>query len=806
MKKIFFGILAVLGFFSESQAAVPTIIWASDPVRPGEAVMVRGDGFGKKSTVEVASGSATASGQKNPWKAVPVLQQTDATLKFALPADLSPGICRFRVKAGSETSEPSLLNVPRIWWMQGDHADTATPGGWIRIFGLNLDLPAGSKVTLSDGNGSLTLPPVSIDPSALRVDLPPTIAPGTYHVTFASGEKNAVPVEAGPLVIKEAAALPTQTFSVTDFGAVPGEPEFVQYYTGMMAPGQVDSADAIQRCLDAAGAAGGGIVSFPRGIFILSHGVTVPPHVILRGAGRGLTSLSWVDDMLPRDKEEVKNLTWGSLLYKTIKDPGNPPHPYLIRGEGCFTVEDMAIYAVNHHSGIMSEHAGPNAGHVAIRRVLMRVDRFINTDDNSRHYADHEEVQQKRYKDILRVGAIQIGGPDIEITDCDLYSSGGVLLLDASSGVIARNRISSRPRHWTTIARRCEKLIFEQNDCSNGGISILNVHRMMSNDLQTKTESIYSRDIYFARNSVKDCFREDRDGGFIPDFHAPLGIYAGLVASASGTTVNVAGRIEGSDLGTTWRGAVVTIMEGKGAGQFRFLKNADAGDAGGGKIEVDRPWYVVPDSSSFITVSKCLLHALVVDNDFRDSGNAVSFWGGGLEVLAARNKSVRGGSFNMISLCHDGQFIPGLRAQFLDNEITEGINLGAAYIFPRGSIIGTLTYTPLAFERTLQQNKGKPVTAPDYHGPLSIDQVFRRNRIDNNGHFYAGGVVSDILFDQGSVSDASIGTEVTKVGGRWDPALFTEGPHDVLIRDTMLRNVTTPCAGDQLSEATIIGK
>ena len=49
MKKIFFGILAVLGFFFESQAAVPSIIWASDPVKPGEAVMVRGDGFGKKS-------------------------------------------------------------------------------------------------------------------------------------------------------------------------------------------------------------------------------------------------------------------------------------------------------------------------------------------------------------------------------------------------------------------------------------------------------------------------------------------------------------------------------------------------------------------------------------------------------------------------------------------------------------------------------------------------------------------------------------------------------------------------------------
>jgi hypothetical protein len=148
---------------------------------------------------------------------------------------------------------------------------------------------------------------------------------------------------------------------------------------------------------------------------------------------------------------------------------------------------------------------------------------------------------------------------------------------------------------------------------------------------------------------VKDCFREDRDGGFIPDFHAPLGIYAGLVASASGTTVNVAGRIEGSDLGTTWRGAVVTIMEGKGAGQFRFLKNADAGDAGGGKVEVDRPWDVVPDSSSFITVSKCLLHALVVGVemcsryvDRRDVNTAIYLSDGAGAIVLGRRSTDEG--------------------------------------------------------------------------------------------------------------------------------------------------------------------
>ena len=107
----------------------------------------------------------------------------------------------------------------------------------------------------------------------------------------------------------------------------------------------------------------------------------------------------------------------------------------------------------------------------------------------------------------------------------------------------------------------------------------------------------------------------------------------------------------------------------------------------------------------------------------------------GVEMVVAGNRSERGGALNQITLCHGDQFIPGMRAQFFDNVITEGINLGASYVFPRGSLIGTYTYTPLYFERVIQKNNGQPVTAPDYHGPLAVDQIFRRNRIESAGNF-----------------------------------------------------------------------
>ena len=72
--------------------AAPVVIWASDPVRPGETVVVRGDAFGKKAKVEVS-----VSG-KGEWKQAEVLQQTEQTLKFVLPMELPAGVVSYRIQ------------------------------------------------------------------------------------------------------------------------------------------------------------------------------------------------------------------------------------------------------------------------------------------------------------------------------------------------------------------------------------------------------------------------------------------------------------------------------------------------------------------------------------------------------------------------------------------------------------------------------------------------------------------------------------------------------------------------------------
>ena len=776
--------------------AAPVIIWASDPVRSGETVVVRGDAFGRKAKVEVS-----VSGQGD-WKPAEILQQTERTLKFVLPKELPAGVVSYRIQVDGSFSEVRKLNAPQVWWIQGDQVESATPGGWIRLFGLKLGLKKGAKVILRNDGISVPLRLIAVDDFNFQAEVPTGVSPGRYKVEFQNGESTDV----GQIELVNTLGQKTKEYRVTDFGAVPGQPDAIQYYTGMKAADQVDSTESIQKALNAAGKDGGGIVYFPRGIYVLSKGVEVPAGVILRGAGRGQTALSWVDDQLPREKEDLVKLMWGSLLFKPIPDPQNAAHPYLIRGPGHFGVEDLAIYAVNHRAGILSDFpdTAPGAGHVKIHRVLMRLNRFINVQRTGRHYADAEEAFLRRWKDEPKggancQGAIHLSGPNLEVVDCDIYSSMSAMIFNGASGVIARNRIAGTGRSWTVMGRKTRKLIFEENLCLDGGICLLNVHVTASHEGKLGDASNFSRELYCARNSIEDCYVLDRDGGFVSDFHSPLGIYTGWAKQSEGTKATLASSMQGDDLSSKWAGAMVSVLDGKGAGQVRWMKSL-----AGNEVVVDEPWQVPLDGSSFVSVSKTLYRGLFVHNLVADAGNTVSLWGGGVEMVVAGNRSERGGALNQITLCHGDQFIPGMRAQFFDNVITEGINLGASYVFPRGSLIGTYTYTPLYFERVIQKNKGQPVTAPDYHGPLAVDQIFRRNRIESAGNFYAGGMVSNILFEMGEVKHSRIGVDIREMGGRWDDSILEGGPVDVLIRNNKMTDVTQPFSGDYLKDAKIV--
>ena len=140
-------VLVVLAALALPAAAAPQIIQASDPVRPDEAVLVIGDAFGKGCSVEIAplpDGPATAPREKSPpaskkWQVIQPLQGDERSLKFVVPKEWPQGVWACRVRQGGLVSEPVILNEPEAWWWNGDAGESATPGGWLRVFGKSLN-------------------------------------------------------------------------------------------------------------------------------------------------------------------------------------------------------------------------------------------------------------------------------------------------------------------------------------------------------------------------------------------------------------------------------------------------------------------------------------------------------------------------------------------------------------------------------------------------------------------------------------------------------------------------------------------
>lgn len=108
-----------------------TINWVSDPLRAGEIGMIAGGGFSAASKVTLTDSSGKAV-------VTAAIDATDSALKFAMPAAAQQTVYDVSV----DGSAPYPINVPDVWWWQGDNGNVSTPSGWLRVFGRALAPPS----------------------------------------------------------------------------------------------------------------------------------------------------------------------------------------------------------------------------------------------------------------------------------------------------------------------------------------------------------------------------------------------------------------------------------------------------------------------------------------------------------------------------------------------------------------------------------------------------------------------------------------------------------------------------------------
>ena len=623
--------ISLTGLGAGTSLAAPQVFWASDPVGPNETVLLQGDGFGSVAVVEVTRledgkpTAAAAASDLNGWTRVPVLQASDCSLKFALPADWKMGVFACRVTSGGAPSAAVLINAPDAWWVQGDRGASATPGGWLRVLGKSLSFGHHSIIRLQpelEQGTPRSMRPTAEDCCSLRLDLPADLQPSVYTIWVHNGFGGAAAErKAGILRVEAPAPWPANTFSVLE---VYGKDAVQQMRKTLSKYSSVpDRTEGIQAALKKAKANGGGIVYFPAGRYGIKGDLDVPPRTVLEGEGMGLVVLWWGAGRFNLDGGSDEGL-------ESEKDRARVPAT-LIHGTE-FALENMSLYLpLAYQTGISS------AQRFQMRKVRVRVDHHWAMDGRKRPE-----------------GVVAYLGNNAEVTDCDILAKGAALI----------------PRDYCVIARN--RIMAGKTNCPLGGAEQVIVE---DNHLISLYPTAYQniagngRNLYYARNRQESFHVHQADYSFT--FDAGDAAYFGKIATIQGTQLTLASdptypnwAPEKSGL---WRKAVVCIQSGHGAGQWR---NVVANH--GRQWQIDRAFDCPPDDASLVTIVPMNGRVLVVGNCFEDANWVNAAYGTAIDVVYAQNRLYRCAQLLNYGCAPDNAFQPSWYVQFLDNELYEG--------------------------------------------------------------------------------------------------------------------------------------
>lgn len=713
------GLAALLLCAAGARAATrPVIVWASDPAAPDETVLLTGEGLGPEAVVELTRLEDTPTthptlkplGELKGWERIKPLQASGESLKFVVPKAWKEGIFACRVRSGEALSSVTLLNEPEPWWWQGDGGETVSRFGWIRVFGKSLSHQDDSWrmcALRADGRQfDLNLAMGEISPYALWRCRPKEAGDYTLYVHNGWGG-DAGWRAAGSLTIAPDQDEKTEIYDVKDFGPDPGQ--------------------ALLAALKKAETNGGGTVYLPRGRYPVKDRLVIPPGTLLKGERMDLVSLYWPDFETP-PKELISGADYG--------------------------LEELTIYCQN-HKDVVTDTADSKS--FTLKKVRIRANCYFMIEKVGQEFrkrrgpASHTQCG----------AAVLLRGRNFMIMNCDIYASNYAIRgMKAKVGMIYGNTLRYGGRGYSI--ENTDRLILEGNVIE--GNNLLSI----GNDITTFWTST-CRNIYYHGNKVRQMYGADRE---MMTLDAGGGAYLGKVAKVEGVRMTLAADPVFMDYApkphTNYDGGAVTILSGKGAGQYRLVaRNA------GREWEVDRPWDIVPDETSLVSIAPFRGRHIFLENSFEDGG-AVQLYGAAYETIIEGNGGARMDGFLVEGLSpHAWGVQPSLYCQVIGNVISEGNGYG-----PRSANFGVSGHS----------------TVPGFEGPMVRGAIFRRNECWNNASLRIEGVTQDVVVEHNRVCDNAAGIVVGP------------GASGVLLRGNRFENVKEPLKGEGLAKALVVEK
>jgi hypothetical protein len=597
----------------------PFLLWCSDAVKPGEIFSVNGEYLDDQSVVLAVAPSAGAPRATPPDGAVTVETiQRDAGGHFAsafLPGTLSAGVYEVWAQTTGGWSNSVLLNGPRPLFTSEREA---WGGQSITLVGRNFlasEFGASTTPQVRLNNGTAVWVPSVLDlaPYSLTLIVPAGLPLGAYTVEIShDGWAWVATPETDQLTVVADGSDPLQ-LGVSWAGSFAWGSDFPVTGYGAQPNSGTDETANIQAAVNAAKAAGGGIVTLPAGVFQLS-GIALPADVVICGAGAGQTTL-------------VSTAVGGNFINST--------------GDG----------TTNGHHGVA--HLS-----IQVQDDTVRPDVFLWLGEQWGTNNNTADLTVRTASEIF------IYGIDIS------YGLPGPVVTSGQRGIgaeyIAKERVFVAGCHWTgyfahpginfvTNYYTVKDSTFEYStgDVVGNGSRVFYLNNSIIGHREYSTASgdydlhgLFARDrCLMAGNSVQGTgtlgnYNElgpTANDGEALCVEGPNAVFTyGAVASATSTSLAVTPVLPVQQELAYFGSPSIMIVDGTGLGQLRVIDSVDAATS---TFTITEPWDIVPDTTSVFTYIIPLDRVTFWNNIITDCTQGFWLYGNQYDCIAADNTS-----------------------------------------------------------------------------------------------------------------------------------------------------------------------
>ncbi len=619
MKKFFSIILFAFVLLTTSvcfaQTPEPKVIWNSYKALPGDTINISGADFSTLQDIKLqVITDDTEADIKKARYSLKVLTATDDLIQGTIPKNVPKGLYAIWIVSDKGVSKPVYVNKPDI--TNVPYADVAH-GQEIRMAGRNFLNPStntavGMKVRLKNAEtGSFVEAKITyVSEYEVRFIIPSNAEVGAvYQVGYnngcgGDGEFGYARFDEHPITVhasNEHTAYIKEKFGIDVWwaGLIDTKKVYNARDYGIVSDSVNSQDEKIDRFFKMVNSAGGGLVYFPEGTYLVGH-VDLPSKVVLYGDGADKTIFSYDDSEEYPDNSSVGTITMmhAGMPYVAITDvciENNVKRPY----------EDRNVRRI--HGKVWCMLLGK-----AYRSEVM------GEPVPEGHKFEGYHVKDVNVRNIDGSGITLKGDYPAVIENCDIRVAKITTELGSKSMILdsylyGRERClvdSSSAFGWLSgctlegeFIDMDRETIYTEYTLKDGSTK-WNTTASSYGSTENRVMETGARGHYIANNKVLGEFGtyysnelSANDGeGFLAQWTSSNkgagSSVAFKVLSADETSITPGdGAYPGSKAKNSW---FIVIVDGRGTGQLRRITSIDEN----GKITVDRPWDVVPDETS----------------------------------------------------------------------------------------------------------------------------------------------------------------------------------------------------------------